>query len=353
MEAVAAHARETAPDVPPHAPEAGWIRRLLGPFYVTGVFWYRIHRFGVRILPSWGIRLLLPLFTGVFFVALRNIRGAIAANLVPVLGPCGWWRRQRRIFRTLWSFSWCLSERYERLSTRRAFRVEADGLEHWQALNGSGRGFILVTAHIGNWEVGSMLPADQEKRIVHVVREAEGDPRAQRFIANLIRQAACGHYITHFAEDPQLGMVLLDALREGEVVALQADRPRAGGQSVEAALFGEPFPLPVGPSALARAAEVPILPVFVFREGRLSYRCAIRPPIVVARTADRRADVKAAVHRLAGELEWAIAHRPHQWFCFRKLWSGGGSRPHGSDGTQVLIAPPRIPAPPAPSTRTS
>jgi lauroyl/myristoyl acyltransferase len=320
MEALAAPARETAHSAP-HAPEAGWIRRLLGPVYVTGIFWYRFHSWGVRFLRPWGIYLLMPLFVGFFFLTLRNIRSAIAANLVPVLGPCGWLERQRRIFRTIWIFSWCLTERYERLNTDRKFRMAADGMEHWRALNASGRGFILVTAHIGNWEVGSMLPAAEERCTVHVVREAEGDPRAQRFISDLIRRAACGNYITHFAEDPQLGVALLDALREGEVVALQGDRPRAGGKTVEADLFGESFPMPVGPAALARAAEVPILPVFVFREGRLHYRAAIRPPIQVARTADRQADLEDAVLKLAAELQWAIARRPHQWFCFRKLWA--------------------------------
>lgn len=320
MEALAAPPRETAPEIAPHAPEAGRIRRLLGPFYVTGVFWYRIHRFGVRVVPSWLMPLLMPLFTTFFFLALRNIRTAIAANLVPVLGPCGWLERQARMYRTLWSFSWCLSERYERLSTRRRFRVSAEGFDHWRQLNASGRGFILVTAHIGNWEVGSMLPAAEEQRKVHVVREAEGDPRAQRFISDLIRRAASGNYTTHFAEDPQLGMTLLDALREGEIVALQADRPRAGGKTVESVLFGESYSLPLGPAALARAAEVPILPVFVFREGRLRYRCAIRPPIHVPHTRDRQGDVEDAVQQLAAELQWAIAHRPHQWFCFRKLW---------------------------------
>jgi len=320
MDALAAPARETAHSAP-HAPEAGWMRRLLGPFYVTGIFWYRIHCAGVRFFPSWAIRFLMILFTSFFFVVLRNIRAAVAANLVPVLGPCGWLDRQRRIFRTLWSFAWCLTERYERLNTRRKFRVEAEGIEHWRALDGSEQGFILVTAHIGNWEVGSMLPAAEEQRKVHVVREAEGDPRAQRFIADLIRRVACGNYVTHFADDPRLGMVLLDALRQGEVVALQADRPRAGGRTVEASLFGEEFHLPVGPAALARAAGVPILPVFVFREGRLRYRCAIRPAIHVARTGNRQADVEGAVLQLAAELEWAIASRPHQWFCFRKLWA--------------------------------
>ena len=312
--------RASAGDLPPHAPQAGWIRRLLGPFYVTGVFWFRIHRFGVRILPSWALGFFMVLFTSFFFVALRNIRAALAANLEAVLGPCGWWQRQARIFRSMWTFAWCLSERYERLSTRRRFLVSAEGLESWRELSASGQGFLLVTAHLGAWEMGSLLPAHQEQRKIHVVREAETDPRAQRFIAELIRGAAGELYTTHFAEDPCLGMELLDALRQGEIVALQGDRPRAGGRTAQVSLFGRSFGIPVGPAALARAAGVPLLPVFVFREGRLRYRCSIRQPIEVPHTADRYADVTQAAQRFAAELEAAIAHRPYQWFCFRKLW---------------------------------
>jgi len=318
MEAVAP--RDTAPSAPPHAPEAGWARRLLGPFYVTGVFWFRFHLLGVRILPQWGLHLTLLVFTSFFFVALRNIRAAVADNLVPVLGPCGWWERQRRIWRTLRAFAWCLSERYERLSTDRRFDVSADGLDTWEELHHGGEGFLMVTAHIGAWEVGSMMPATRDARHVHVVREAETDPRAQELISGLIQNAAGALYTTHFAEDPQLGMRLLDALRQGDIVALQGDRPRAGGRKAEVTLFGRPFPLPIGPAILARAAGVPILPIFVFREGRLRYRCAIRPPIRVAQTADRTADLEAAARAFAAELQAAITNRPHQWFCFRKVW---------------------------------
>ncbi|MES1244378.1 MAG: lysophospholipid acyltransferase family protein [Acidobacteriota bacterium] len=311
--------RET-PQAPPHAPQAGWVRKILGPFYVTGVFWFRFHRFGVRLIPSWAFPPFIFLFALVFSVLLRNIRAAVASNLEAVLGPCGWWERQVRIFRTIHSFSWCLTERYERLSTDRRFVIGAEGLEHWRELNASGEGFILVTAHIGAWEVGSMLPAFQEARQVHVVREAETDPKAQQFISELIRSRAGGLYTTHFAEDPQLGVDLLDALRRGEIVALQGDRPRSGGRTAEISLFGRPFPVPVGPLALARAAGVPILPVFVFREGRLRYRCSLRPPIHVENTGSRQADMAEAQRRFAAELEWAISHRPHQWFCFRRVW---------------------------------
>ncbi len=308
------------PQAPPHAPEGGWTRRLLGPFHVTGVFWFRFHRFGVMILPAPALRVVIAFFAAFFWVTLRKIRDAVASNLEAVLGPCGWWERQRRIHRTFLTFSWCLSERYERLSTDKTFTVEAEGLEAWSELTSSGRGFILVTAHIGAWEVGSMLPASREGRRIHVVREAETDPRAQEFIEGLIRSCGGELYTTHFAEDPQLGMTLLDALRRNEIVALQGDRPRSGGRTVEVRLFGRPYSLPLGTAALARAAGVPIVPVFVFREGRLRYRCVMRPAIAVAESPDRQRDLREALERFAGDLEEAIRREPHQWFCFRKLW---------------------------------
>lgn len=310
----------THPETPPHAPETGWIRRLLGPFHVTGVFWFRIHRFGVTVIPNWAMGLGMLLFTTFFWICLLNIRKALGSNLQAVLGPCGWVARQRRAFRTLRTFAWCLSERYERLSTDRVFSVDMEGVDLWRDLIGSGKGFILVTAHLGAWEMGSMVPGAQERRRIHVVREAETDPRAQEFIAGLIRDRGGDFYTTHFAEDPHLGVTLLDALRQGEIVALQGDRPRSGGRVVEMNLFGRPYPLPIGPAVLARAAEVPIVPVFVFREGRLRYRCILRPPIHVASGMDRQKATEEALRRFAGELEWAIRKEPYQWFCFRRLW---------------------------------
>jgi len=200
--------------------------------------------------------------------------------------------------------------------------VEVDGLEGWRELAGSEQGFVMVTAHLGNWEVGSMLPASRDHRRIHVVREAETDPRAQRFIEGLIRSRGGDLYTTHFAEDPQLGVGLLDALRRGEVVALQGDRPRSGGRTSEVSLFGRAFHLPIGPAALARAAGVPVVPIFVFRDGRRRYRCVIRPAIHVAQSADRRRDLGEALGRFAADLETAIRRDPHQWFCFRSIWKG-------------------------------
>ena len=305
----------------PQAPRVGQMVKALGRFHVTGVFWYRFHEWGIRILPNWAKPLGIAIFTSAFFLMLRNIKSAVASNLTAVLGECGFLERQRRVFRTLHAFAWCLTERYERLSRDDEFLLESENPDGWDDLVRSGQGFILVTGHIGNWEVGAARAADLERRRVHVVREREIDPRAQAFVEKLVRERMGEFVVTHFArDDVRLGLELKEALHQGDLVALQGDRPRAGGRTVRASLFGRPVDLPEGPFALSRMADVPLLPVFVLREGRFHYRTVFREPIRVGRTCAREEGIQAAADRMAQAIEWAIRQQPHQWFCFRELW---------------------------------
>lgn len=307
----------------PHGPESSSLaRRILGRFYVTGIFWYRFHLWGVTHVPSWGISVILVPFTTFFYLTLRRIRRAIAENLEPVLGRIGLLGRELRIFRTMWSHAWCNSERFERLATDRRFEIVPEGLEHWRAATADpARGLVVATAHVGAWDVSSFLPSLVEGRQVHVVREQEPYAEAQRFVEELYGEKVKGHFTLHFSRDnPALGGALVAALRRGEVVGLQGDRAPTGGRTVETEVFGLPFPLPAGPAALARGAEVPLVPVFCFREGRRRYRLVVRPPVEVAKTDDIRADLARTMQGVARELEWAIRQKPHQWFCFRRVW---------------------------------
>jgi len=304
----------------PHAPRLGRAARLLGRFHVTGVFWYRLHGWGVRHVPDVLMPALVLPFTFAFSHVLRAITGAIGCNLDPVLGPADRAERLRRGRRTLRTFAWCLTERYERLFTERTFDVRRENLDRWQGLGG--RGCILLSAHLGLADFGSMLPVTEEGRHVHVMREQEIDPRAQHWFEEVLaRRRGSLPYETHFATgDPSLGVRLLQALGRGEIVALQGDRPRAGGRTLPATLFGRPYTLPEGPAALARAAGVPILPVYTLREGRRRYTVLFDDPIEVAQKGARSADLAEAAAAIAASLERAVRRAPHQWFCFAPLW---------------------------------
>jgi KDO2-lipid IV(A) lauroyltransferase len=304
----------------PHAPRRGLSARLLGSLHVTGVFWYRLHHWGARRLPEWLIHPAIFTFTLFFFLALRRIGRNLRQNLVPVLGPAGFLAGRRRAWRTLHEFAWCLTERYEHLSGRCPLEMTAESLEAWRSVAGGGTGFIVLTAHVGAWEAAASTMQREEGRRVHLVREEEADPEAQAFVRELLAARSGAEMVTHFAGDPLLATELAQALAGGEVVALQGDRPRAGGRTIGAELFGRPFLLPVGPLALARATGAPLLPVFAVREGRRRFRVAFREPIEVPSTEDRRADLEGAAGRVAAALEWAIRRAPHQWFCFGPAW---------------------------------
>lgn len=302
------------------------LRRWLGRLHFSGALWYRLHLFAARRLPDWAKTILMVGFVGLFFVALGGVRRAIAANLDPVLGPTrfGWLSRWRRALLTLWNHAWCMTETYEGLAGAAGERtVTTEGRRHWDRLVADDGGFLLATAHVGHWEVGSHLVVPRSGRRIHVVRAEEVDPAAQRFLADLLAPKAAERYRVHFtrAEDPSLGARLLGALRRGDVVALQSDRPRGGARAAAVEMFGRAAEFPVGPAALARAAEVPILPVFVFRTGRRRSHIRFCEPVEVARQGDRRAALRAALQRLADEVERAVAERPHQWFCLQRVWT--------------------------------
>ena len=68
---------------------------------------------------------------------------------------------------------------------------------------------------------------------------------------------------------------------------------------------------------------MPLVPTFLFRDGRLGARAVVRPPIRSGRGGS--GDLSAEAAEIVSHLEWAIAHRPHQWYCFRDLWPENGA----------------------------
>jgi lauroyl/myristoyl acyltransferase len=313
---------------PPQAPATRpWARRLLGPFYFSGATWYRVHHWAAARLPEWAIRAALPVIAGCFFLFLGGVRRALAANGAALRsatagGRMGWLAARRHAFRTLANHAWCMTETQEALAGRaRAPEAEVEGLEHWEGLDPA-EGLVLVTAHVGHWEVGSRLAATTGARTVHVVREPELDPQAQAVLSELLAKVSDQHYQVHFAraDDPTLGARLLGALRRGEIVARQADRPRQGGRTIEVELLGKPYALPLGPLALARSAGVPVLPVFALRTGRRRSTLVFRPPIRMSGEGDRSVELQTAARRLASDLGAVLVRAPEQWFCFRDVW---------------------------------
>jgi len=296
-----------------------WSRRLLGRFHITGTFWLRAIMWVSRGSEFRAVTMVW-LWSTVFFFLLRRPRRIVTRHLDHILGRAGFFTRQRRIFRFFKEHAWSLVERFEQFRPDFKPVVDREG-PGWPDLLADSKGFLIVTGHIGMWEIGQLMPVTDGVRKLHVVREREEHAGTQQVVAELLRDYPHSNLVTHFLDDDMaLGASLLGALRKGDVVCLAADRARAGMVAVEASCFGYPVQMPVGPVALARAADVLVVPVFVYRVGRRHYRAVACQAFKVARTDDRQRDHLEAVQRLAGEVETAIRRDPFQWKRWEPLW---------------------------------
>jgi lauroyl/myristoyl acyltransferase len=222
--------------------------------------------------------------------------------------------RERLVGEVFRHFAICFADlistnRCEARPERLLTRVEGD--EHLLNVLADGRGLVLVTAHLGNWELGGRLIAARLRRPTHVVVAAEADPGVERFLRG-------GDSPIRFVRrgDPRAMVPLVGALRRGEVVALQGDRALGTRGDVTVGFFGAPAAFPLGPFVLARAAGVALVPAFCLLDADRRYTVVVEESIRVA-----AGEEVEALGRWVRVLEAAVRRAPEQWFNFFDVWS--------------------------------
>ena len=169
-----------------------------------------------------------------------------------------------------------------------------------------GKGVILVTGHIGNWELGALFFGRHGVKI-NVVTIPEGSERidsirgAYRTRQNIRTIVVDG--------SPFSSLEIVTALRRGEIVAMLVDR-WGGTDGVPAKFFGEDRRFPRGPFVLSRATGAPILPAFIVRDGNI-YHGVVDPPIFMDGPED-----EPGARRMSESLERMIRTYPDQWYNF-------------------------------------
>jgi KDO2-lipid IV(A) lauroyltransferase len=202
----------------------------------------------------------------------------------------------------------------------------ASGWEAFHAAVGSGRGVLLVTPHLGQWELGGPLLVRMGVRpLVLSAVEPGSDLTGMRAGA----RSRHGVETLVVGEDPFAFVEVIRRLLDGGVVALLVDRPPAGsGVTVE--LAGRPFEVSAAAAELARATGCVVLPVYVVREeGR--YQAHALPAVEYDRASlGSREARRGFAGRILRVFEPAIRQFPEQWFHFVPMWpadrdgKGGG-----------------------------
>ena len=195
------------------------------------------------------------------------------------------------------------------------------GGEHLRAALGGERGCILLSAHVGNWELaGRLLGRIGSGKRVHLVNVENEDPRERAYIEAHMRDARPA--IIDPRDAMAAALQINAALGNGDVVCMLGDRHVPGQETVRVPFLGKPAQFPIGPFHVAAVTGAPVLFCFLMKAGDV-YELHVSKPLYVARPRGRRerqAAIVAAVQAWASALEQTVQRYPLQWHNFYDFW---------------------------------
>lgn len=292
----------------------------LRSFAVRGVIWRRYLDWAAENLPFYLYPVLILFWSLFFFAVASPARRAIRRNL-GLAKPGGRISNAWRAFAVFRNFAWTISESAIHRINEIPFRYDLVGEENLRAL-AAANGAIVLTAHMGSYDLGAALFADKFNREIRMVRAREVDPQsAQHLDAALRGSGSGGIKVDYNTGDAALSFDLLHAIRAGEIVSLQGDRVVGTVATIEVKLFGKLVRLPAGPFNLALVTKAPIYPLFIIRRGFRHYEIVASRPLPCERSAaGRERDLREAAQRWAMVLEPIIDRGWDQWFAFTPVW---------------------------------
>lgn len=284
-----------------------------------------------RLVPRW-LHPPFALFWGsLFYLLLPEKRRGVRANLRIVTG-----RQQveKLVIKTYYLFSrnWCdlmlmMRLHGEQLQSFIGRRSDSEPLDSALA---AGTGAILVSPHLGTWELGGLGLADQGYRI-NVMTFREPDERVDEQRRQVREERGIGIiYVDRDDTSPLAIIEAVNALRRNEIICLIGDRD-GSSNTVTVPFFGRPTALPAGVAYLAIATGAPVIPVFVVLDQDGRYATLMDDGIFFkGNHGYKREMVLQGMAQLASVFERYIRQYPDQWYNFFDFWGIAQKNKRGS-----------------------
>lgn len=198
------------------------------------------------------------------------------------------------------------------------FDIEIENYNLYLDLEKKPEGFMMVSSHIGNYELAGYKLKAENKRFNALVYGGEAQVvmqnRQMKLSHNNIRMIPFGNDMSHL-------FLLSSALGEGEVVSIPGDRLFGSPRSVECDFLGARAKFPQGSFTLASQRIVPMLAVNVMKEGYKKYHIYITQLPQPAEDMSRNESVKLLSQAFASEIERILHIYPEQWFNYFEFWN--------------------------------
>jgi lauroyl/myristoyl acyltransferase len=194
--------------------------------------------------------------------------------------------------------------------------LKVRGLENLEKARAIGKGVMVVSCHMGSYEVVAAIWSATLAPVSLFAEELEPRPLYEWYRET---RARLGISVLPL----HLGGLrkVTQALRDGEMVVTAIDRDITGTGHVMP-FFGRPAPIPLGPAAIALRMGTPLLPVCVYRLPDDTYMVEGLPPLTAEPTGDEKADEVRITQQLLRQIEDFIRRHPEQWHVPHRIWEG-------------------------------
>lgn len=195
-------------------------------------------------------------------------------------------------------------------------RVAIEGLEHLVRARAEGRGVLLLTAHLGSWELLAHALGVLDRPISVLARRLD-NPLLDAWVRRVRRR--CGNRVLY---RDGASREIVDLLRKSrETVGLLADQHVQTHEGIEARLFGRTVSNSRLLPLLALLTGAPVVPVCIARQpSGLDHVIRVRAPLAIARTGDPDEDLAATAQRCADAVEAMVREHPDQWMWGHRRW---------------------------------
>lgn len=277
---------------------------------------YRLAYWAINRAPRRLAYFVAGLLAEINFIFNRASRRGVYANQARVLPPgTGWFRRWRMARSAFRQFSYAIVDFFYiptlTEDNMHEYIAEIRGREYLDAALRAGHGSILVSAHMGSWELAGASMGMLGVPLT-VVALPHKDPRVDQIFTNTRAEG-------NMEVVPVGGAMtkLLRALKRNRVIALVSDRD-VKGTGLRLPFFGQLTHVPVGHAKLALKTGAWIIPGSTYRVDDHRIVVDIQPPIVPDLQTDT---VESLTRRALAVLEDMIRRHPDQWLSFFNLWS--------------------------------
>jgi KDO2-lipid IV(A) lauroyltransferase len=195
-----------------------------------------------------------------------------------------------------------------------------DGLSHYTNALKRNKGVLILTAHVGNWELMTVLSAMSGHPVNIIYRPLDFRP-LDKFLANLRTQFG-GDLIPKNRSMRRI----LTSLKRGEAIGFLMDQNVDWYDGVFVEFFGRRACTNKGLALLALKTEAPVIPLFLVREGS-GFRVEVGPEVPLVKTGDKTKDVEANTQQYNKVIEEIVRRYPDQWFWVHQRWKTRPCKP--------------------------